>query len=110
MKSILKNPPLPSNKVFPLEQCKLTTVRSFGTEGRRGGDPKDEVPASDNVFEYIVFRGSDVKDLKVEEAAKKVEPPPRGMPNDPAILAVCHLTLCGFYDEQPRIFSSLNFC
>ena len=67
-------------------------VRSFGTEGRRG---KDEVPPSDNVFEYIVFRGSDVKDLKVEEAAKKVEPPPRGVPDDPAILAVC-LTLCCF--------------
>lgn len=41
------------------------------------------------MFEFIVFRGSDVKDLKVEEAAKKVEPPPRGMPNDPAILTVC---------------------
>jgi protein LSM14 len=66
----------------------INKVRSFGTEGRRGGDPKNEVPPSDNVFEYIVFRGSDVKDLKIEEAAKKVEPPPRGFPNDPAILAV----------------------
>jgi hypothetical protein len=65
----------------------LWVVRSFGTEGRRG---KDEVPPSDNVFEYIVFRGSDVKDLKVEQAAKKVEPPPRGVPDDPAILAVWH--------------------
>jgi protein LSM14 len=77
-------------------------VRSFGTEGRRG---KDEVPPSDNVFEFIVFRGSDVKDLKVEETAKKVEPPPRGVPNDPAILTVCFL--CSLiscpllYDEQP---------
>jgi protein LSM14 len=76
--------------IFRLCRSKrLMTVRSFGTEGRRG---KDEVPPSDNVFEYIVFRGSDVKDLKVEEAAKKVEPPPRGVPNDPAILTVCILS------------------
>ena len=89
-----------------LEQGKLPTilgyiltwvVRSFGTEGRRG---KDEVPPSDNVFEYIVFRGSDVKDLKVEEAVKKVEPRSRGVPDDPAILAVClpetQVVLCIF--------------
>ncbi len=88
MKSTLKNPPLLLNKVsqFTFPRKGLIAVRSYGTEGRRG---KDEVPPSDNVFEFIVFRGSDVKDLKVEEAAKKVEPPPRGMPNDPAILTVC---------------------
>ena len=43
-----------------------------------------------------MFRGSDVKDLKVEEAAKKVEPPPRGVPDDPAILAVCSLPTVSF--------------
>jgi len=81
-------------------------VRSFGTEGRRG---KDEVPPSDNVYEFIVFRGSDVKDLRVEVAAKKVERPPRGVPNDPAILTVFPLTNCRlcvyffFMMNNPRI-------
>lgn len=60
-------------------------MRSFGTEGRRGG--KDEYGPSDAVYEQIVFRGSDVKDLRIEEAAeKKAAPPP--MPDDPAIIGV----------------------
>lgn len=60
-------------------------MRSFGTEGRRGG--KDEYGPSDAVYEQIVFRGSDVKDLRIEEAAEK-KPPPPPMPDDPAIIAV----------------------
>jgi protein LSM14 len=72
----------------------LDNVRSFGTEGRRGG--KDEFGPSDAVYEQIVFRGSDVKDLRIEEQpAEKKAPPP--MPDDPAIIGVSlfhtHLTL-----------------
>ncbi len=37
----------------------LEIVKSYGTEGRRGA--AGEIPASDQVFEYIVFRGSDIK-------------------------------------------------
>jgi len=59
-------------------------VRSFGTEGRKNG--KDEYPPSDVVYEQIVFRGSDVKDLRIEETAK--EKPPPAMPQDPAIIGV----------------------
>ncbi|KAJ3102293.1 hypothetical protein HDU97_000650 [Phlyctochytrium planicorne] len=60
----------------------LESVRSYGTEGRLG-DPAQEMPPSDRVFEYIVFRGGDIKDLKV------LSLPPQGgpVPNDPAILS-----------------------
>lgn len=62
-------------------------MRSFGTEGRRGR-PDEEIPASENVFEFVVFRGSDIKDLQVFEAPAKPAPPPppANIPNDPAIM------------------------
>lgn len=65
----------------------LENVTSFGTEGRKG-NPDEEIPASDSVYEYIVFRGSDVKDLRVEEPPAVKENKPPQVPNDPAILGV----------------------
>lgn len=65
----------------------LENVRSYGTEGRRG-NPEEELPASDQVYEYIVFRGSDVKDLRIEEGPGSKENKPPAVPDDPAIVGV----------------------
>ena len=71
----------------------LERVQSHGTEGRCA-NPTDEVQGSENVYEFIVFRGSDVKDLRietVEEAAKAAAPQ---VPDDPAILGVSVIGQC----------------
>ncbi|OKL55798.1 hypothetical protein UA08_08854 [Talaromyces atroroseus] len=63
----------------------LENVVSHGTEGRRG-NPSEELPASTTIYEYIVFRGSDVKDISIAEEKKEPEIKPTQVPDDPAIL------------------------
>ncbi|KAI1084025.1 Scd6-like Sm domain-containing protein [Whalleya microplaca] len=63
----------------------LENVKSFGTEGRKG-NPDEEIAPSDQVYEYIVFRGSDVKDLRIDQPAPPKENQPPKVPDDPAIL------------------------
>ena len=59
----------------------LQQVRSFGTEGRR----TPNVPASDEIYEFIIFRGKDIKDLFVLEDASEQRRPSL---SDPAIVTV----------------------
>ncbi|TKA66046.1 hypothetical protein B0A55_09637 [Friedmanniomyces simplex] len=65
----------------------LESVTSYGTEGRKG-NPAEEIAGSEHVYEYIVFRGSDVKELNIVappgDAAQENRRP--AVPDDPAIL------------------------
>ncbi|XP_010880164.1 protein LSM14 homolog B [Esox lucius] len=57
----------------------LAKVKSFGTEGRPTDRP---VPPKDEIYEYIIFRGSDIKDITVCVPPKSHH----GLPHDPAIV------------------------
>lgn len=56
----------------------LQSVRSFGTEGRK----LPEVPPSSEIYDFIIFRGQDIKDLTVLESKGG------GPHNDPAVMSV----------------------
>jgi len=56
----------------------LQNVKSFGTEGRR----KPEIPPNGKTYQYIIFKGKDIKDLTVCTSA------PMNMPEDPAVVSV----------------------
>ncbi|KAI1619549.1 G2/M phase checkpoint control protein Sum2 [Exophiala viscosa] len=61
----------------------LENVYSFGTEDRK---VEKFIPPSQQKYGFIVFRGNDVKDIKIAEDEQPQPSPPPNMPNDPAIL------------------------
>uniref|UniRef100_A0A8D1CKE0 LSM family member 14B n=1 Tax=Sus scrofa TaxID=9823 RepID=A0A8D1CKE0_PIG len=62
-----------------LEAAASRPVRSFGTEDRPTDRP---APPREEVYEYIIFRGSDIKDITVCEPPKAQHT----LPQDPAIV------------------------
>lgn len=59
----------------------LQSVRCCGTEGRK----VPEIPPSSEIYDFIIFRGQDIKDLTVLESAN---PAFSAQLNDPAIMSV----------------------
>lgn len=83
----------------------LRHVRSYGTEGRRGGI--NEFPPSENVFDFIVFRGSDVKDLSVSDPVATPAIPDPAITSQvslfflPFFIPLCHYFRITFYFDKP---------
>lgn len=67
---------------FNYDKINIPTVKSYGTEDRH---TDRSVPPKDEIYEYIIFRGSDIKDITVSEPPKSQH----GLPCDPAIVQVC---------------------
>jgi protein LSM14 len=65
-------------KINPDEKnITLQYVRSYGTEGRR---PGNEIQASSQTYEQIVFKGTDIKDLMI--LGSKSETPAQTQPQE----------------------------
>ncbi|CAL8129541.1 unnamed protein product [Orchesella dallaii] len=67
----------------------LAKVRSFGTEDRPTERP---IPARDDVYEYIIFRGADIKVIDIVEPPKQASNQGGSgiIPADPAIVDYSH--------------------
>ncbi|KAM9786021.1 protein LSM14 homolog B [Neosynchiropus ocellatus] len=77
----------------------LAQVKCFGTEGRPTNIP---TPPKDEVYEYITFRGSDIKDIALCDPARAHH----GLPLDPAIIQSSRVALDA--DTSHGTFSPLR--
>ena len=78
------------------------SMGSFGTEDRptdRPFAPRDEV------YEYIIYRGTDIKDIRVCQPPKPQPTLEGGLPNDPAIVQVSWKLFVSF-ERVPRVKSA----
>ncbi|XP_068248207.1 protein LSM14 homolog car-1 isoform X3 [Palaemon carinicauda] len=82
----------------------LAKVRSFGTEDRPTEMP---VPARDEVYEYIIFRGTDIKKIEVCDTPKQPTLP-GGLHNDPAIVQHSAPTVPSSFQAAPFSRQSLG--
>ena len=85
----------------------LSAVRMFGTENRPTDNP---VAARDEVFEFIIFRGQDIKDIRLCEP-----PAPHSLPYDPAIVQVVFFVQLGKWGVSDQVdllaaFSTRCWC
>jgi protein LSM14 len=88
--------------LYALDLCEATIslakVRSFGTEDRPTERP---IPSKDEVFEYIIFRGADIKVIDVVEPPKHASNSGmHGVPSDPAIVDFSHSNGNGHYGNN----------
>lgn len=88
----------PQDSTITFEQ-----VRFFGTEGRR---PADEIAPMDRVFDCVVFRSADIKDLQVYETpaavAPEVEKEKEPEFPDPAVVSFANTAKSGFQYQAPK--------
>lgn len=75
----------------------LSKVKSHGTENRADPNSASWVAPKNDIYDIIIFRASDVKDLRVDA------PEPPGL-SDPAIISAHHS-----YPGQPSISSTSSF-
>ena len=68
-----------------IQKYRFVLVRSYGTEDRPTDRP---VAPRDETYEYIIFRGADIKDIRVCQPPKPRPTLEGGLPNDPAIVQV----------------------
>ncbi|KHN73358.1 Protein LSM14 -like protein B-B [Toxocara canis] len=78
-------------KGFRAEELCALHVRCFGSEDRPSPNP---VAGRNDIFDYVIFKATDIKDLIICDAPEPAVQFANGLPHDPAIANLC--------DSQPH--------